>query len=73
MGHHDVQQDQVDLRAVFLQDGQGPYAVLRLQDVVLLPQHIRKHGAVDLRVVGDEDLFSSQFVLNARSTHAPFL
>ena len=46
--HHNVQEDQGNGRPIFLERLHGLHAVLRLQDFVLIPQHIRQDGAVHL-------------------------
>ena len=46
--HDDVQQDQVDLRAVLLDGADGFQAVFRLQDLILVSQHVCQDGTVHL-------------------------
>ena len=69
--HDNIQQHQRDLTAPRLQHGNALTAVFRLQDLILIPQHIRQDGTVHLRVVHNEDLL---FVRNSlQSRPAPFL
>ena len=58
--HDNIQQEQTDLRSIFLQGRHGLHAVLRLHNIILLSQHIRQDRAVHLRVVRDKNLLSAR-------------
>ena len=49
--HNDIQQDQVDVRAVSLEGGQSLQAVFRFNNFIAVLQHIRQDGPVHLGVI----------------------
>lgn len=54
LGHHDVKQQQVDI-LVRLHDRHGLQAVLRLQNVITVAQHLCQYGAVHGGIVRNQD------------------
>ena len=51
LGHYDVKQKKRELRTVLLQRGHSGGSVLHLDDLVLLPQHLRQDCPIHLGIV----------------------
>ena len=71
IGHHDIQEQEVDFRLIFPQDLHGLLAVLRLDNFVLVAEHVRQNGAVHFRVVSDQYFLLSS-ALAIYGSHTPF-
>ena len=56
-GHDLVQEEDLDRPLMGLEGGDGLLTVGHLDDAVVPLQHIHQEGAVELGIIGNEDLF----------------